>query len=127
MTAEIAHRPPEKTLTLALFAGAVTLIAAYLVPRALSRLNALASRLAATEGQLCIVIETIPPRGAGSGKVRARKGGRTANLIAESTSAEFGEGIRVRIVRITEDGHVEVEPDVPSITVQEPAPDQPEA
>jgi hypothetical protein len=126
-TAEIAHRPPEKRLTLALCAGAVTLIAAYSVPAALCRLDARAKRLPATENQLCVVIDTIPPKGSGFGKVRARKDNRTADFVAESTGAEFGVGMRVRIVNVIEGGHVEVGPDVPEITVQVSASDQPEA
>jgi hypothetical protein len=105
---DLARRPPEKTLHVALVAGAVTLVAAYWVPNALAHLDIRARRVVPAEGQLCIVIEPIPTKGSGYGKVRIRDGGRTADFIAASTGAAFDEGTRVRILQIGEDGHVEV-------------------
>jgi hypothetical protein len=105
---ELTRRTPEKTLTVALIAGAVTLVAAYWVPGVLAQLDNNARRIPASEGQLCIVTEPIPARGSGFGKVRIRDGGRSADYVAESVGTAFDEGTRVRIIHVGENGHVEV-------------------
>jgi hypothetical protein len=98
---------PRNLLT-ALLAGMCAFIVSYLLPTALAGLNAQASQAHPEVGALCLILQDIPGRLDGFGKVRIRQGGKKGDFLAQTAGDTLSAGFRAVVVAVLDDLQLEV-------------------